>query len=161
MTDPVVERVHLRSSPETAWAILDDPEMLCRALPTCEKVEPDGPDRFRAVLATKAMFVTIRIDVAARYEEIDRPRHLRLVLDGTPRGLSGSFHVEVPVDLAATADGGADATYAVEIRVDGSLRALAGKSIEDGLRRELADTIRALDDLAAGDGASEPPATQT
>ena len=74
-------------------------------------MERDGPDGFRAVLSSKVAFITVRVDVVARYEEVDRPRHLRLVLDGSPRGLSGSFHVEIAVDISPIEDGGSDVSY--------------------------------------------------
>ena len=160
MTGPAADvlHVHMRSSPEVAWSALDEPATLCRALPGCDSVERDGPDRFRAVLRTKVAFMTIRIDVVARYEEVDRPRHLRLVLDGSPRGLSGSFHVEIPIDMLA-AEGGSDVSYAVEVAVEGSLRAVAGPAIADGLRREFAAALLELDGLAAGNAGAPDGST--
>ena len=121
-------------------------------LPGCDSVEREGPDRFRAVLRSKVTFITIRVDVVARYEEVDRPRHLRLVLDGSPRGLSGSFHVEIPIDLAPSADGGSDVSYSIDVTVDGSLRAMAGPAIEQGLRHEFAQALGELDGLTTGEG---------
>lgn len=153
MPEHAADHVQLRSSPETAWTALDDPETLCRLLPGCDSVERDGPDRFRAVLSSKVAFITVRVDVLARYEEVDRPRHLRLVLDGSPRGLSGSFHVEIPIDIAPAAEGGSDLAYTMDVAVEGSLRAIAGPAIEDGLRREFARALLDLDARSASGGA--------
>lgn len=155
-TAPPIEHVHLRSTPETAWAALDEPEVLCRALPGCDSLERDGHDRFRAVLSSRVAFMTVRVDVVARYAEIDRPRHLRLVMDGSPRGLAGSFHAEIPVDIARAADGGSDVEYSVRITVEGALRAIAGPAIEDGLRREFAQALRTLDEKSGAGGAATP-----
>ena len=158
---PEIAHVRLRSSPETAWAALDEPETLCHILPGCDSVEPDGPDRFRAVLSSKVAFMTIRVDVVARYEEVDRPRHLRLVLDGSPRKLSGSFHVEIPIDLALADDGGSDVSYSMDVTVEGSLRAMAGPAIDQGLRREFAQALRQLDDAGSRDaGVASPGAPE-
>jgi carbon monoxide dehydrogenase subunit G len=151
-----IGHVHLRGSPEAAWTALDEPESLCQALPGCDSVERDGTDGFRAVLSTRVTFITIRVDVTARYEEVDRPRHLRLVLDGSPRGLSGSFHVEIPVDLAPSADGGTDVSYSMAVAVEGALRGMAGPAIEQGLRREFAQALTQLDDRFAE--SAMPPA---
>jgi carbon monoxide dehydrogenase subunit G len=151
------ETINLQSSPETAWAALDEPEMLCRALPGCDSLERDGPDRFRAVLSSKVAFMTVRVDVVARYAEVDRPRHLRLVMDGSPRGLAGSFHAEIPVDIAAADGGGSVVAYSVAITVEGALRAIAGSAIEDGLRREFAQALRTLDGQIVAGGAATPP----
>ncbi len=146
---PGIEHLRLRSSPDVVWAALDEPEALCRALPGCDSVERDGPERFRAVLTSKVAFVTIRVDVVARYEEVSRPNHLRLLLDGSPRGLSGSFHVEIPVDIAPTDDGGAELAYSMTIAIDGSLKAIAGPAIDQGLRREFAEALLRLDERYA------------
>ena len=40
----------LPGTPEQVWALLDNPERLARCLPGCERLEPDGPDRFKAVV---------------------------------------------------------------------------------------------------------------
>lgn len=103
------------------------------------------------MLASKVAFITVRVDVVARYAEVDRPRHLRLVLDGSPRGLSGSFHVEIPVDIAPAGDGGSDVAYSMDVAVEGALRAIAGPAIDQGLRREFAQALADLDARYAAD----------
>ena len=45
--------------------------------------------------------MTVRSDVVATLHDADPPRHLRLVLEGRPRGLGGSFRLDVPFDIAA------------------------------------------------------------
>ena len=92
-----VDTVEVGASARAIWTMLDDPEALARILPGCESIVRETPDRFVAVIASKVRFMTIRSDVVATLLEADRPRHVRLQLDGSASGLGGSFNVSTPV----------------------------------------------------------------
>lgn len=145
MTEPAAERVVVDASPEEIWAILHDPAALGRVLPGAESVVADGPDRVRAVLASRVAFMTVRADVVARFLDAEPPRHVRLALDGQARGIAGEIHASIPFDLAPLADGRTEVRYSVALDVSGRLSAMAGPMIRRELPGQVAELVRNLD----------------
>jgi 2-furoyl-CoA dehydrogenase large subunit len=142
MTEPIVDSVEVRASPEAIWAMLDDPDALARILPGCESIVREAPDRFVAVIASKVRFMTIRSDVVATLHEADPPRHLRLQLEGRPRGLGGSFRVSIPFDIEPRAPNRSRVTYSVALELSGSLAAFGGAALTEPLRAQIGELIR-------------------
>lgn len=142
MTDPVVDTVEVGASPEAIWAMLDDPDALARILPGCESIVRQAPDRFAAVIASKVRFMTIRSDVVATLLEADRPRHLRIQLDGRPRGLGGSFKVSIPFDIEALGPDRSRVAYSLSLDLSGSLAAFGGAALAEPLRAQIGELIR-------------------
>jgi carbon monoxide dehydrogenase subunit G len=142
MTEPIVDDVEVGASPEAIWAMLDDPDALARILPGCESIVREAPDRFAAVIASKIRFMTIRSDVVATLHEADPPRHLRLLLEGRPRGLGGSFRVSIPFDIEALGPNRSRVAYSVALELSGSLSAFGGSALAEPLRAQIGELIR-------------------
>jgi carbon monoxide dehydrogenase subunit G len=162
MSEIVRDRAVVRGTPEQVWAVIEDPDALARVLPGAESIEAVGPGQLRGVLASKIQFLTVRADVSASFHDADRPRHLRLQLDGRPRGLAGSFAVSVPFDLApvnpaATGDGPAtEVRYSVDLQVSGRLAAFGAPLLRDTMRRQIATLVANLDRELERGSASGP-----
>ncbi len=145
MTEPIVETVEVAASPEAIWGILDDPVALGRILPGCESITREAPDRFTAVVASKVKFMTVRSDVTATLQEADPPRHLRLVLEGRPRGLGGSFRLDVPFDIAPLGPGRSSVGYSVALELGGSLKGFGGPTLTDALRHQIGELVQNIE----------------
>lgn len=153
MTDLPVDQVVIGATPEAIWAVLDDPVALGRILPGCESIVRDTPDRFSAVIASKVQFMTVRSDVVVSLLDADRPHHLRLLLEGKPRGFGGSFRLDVPFDIAPTADGRSTVAYRVGLELGGALAGFGGATLSDTLRRQIGELVQNVDrELAAHPG---------
>jgi 2-furoyl-CoA dehydrogenase large subunit len=150
LSEPVRDTATISASPEAIWAILHDPAALARILPGVESLEPDGPDRFRGVIAAKAGFFTVRADITATLLDADPPRHVRLELAGRVRSIGGEFVASVPLDLAPIDGGRTKVDYTVEVRLSGQLERMGGSRIGDGLRSQVADLVRNVEREAAG-----------
>ncbi len=142
MTEPIVDAVEVAAGPEAIWAMLDDPEALARILPGCESIVREAPDRFTAVIASKVRFMTIRSDVVATLHEADPPRHLRLLLEGRPRGLGGSFKVSIPFDIETLGPNRSRVAYSVSLELSGSLAAFGGAALAEPLRAQIGELLR-------------------
>jgi carbon monoxide dehydrogenase subunit G len=140
MSEPTVERTVVDASPEEIWAILEDPSALARVLPEAESVVADGPGQVRVVLASRIAFMTVRADLVGRYLDVEPPRHLRLALDGTARGISGEIHASIPFDLHALGARRTEVRYAVGLELTGRLASMAGPMI----RRQIPEQVGAL-----------------
>lgn len=153
MSEPAVDRVEVAAAPEAIWGILDDPAALGRILPGCESIVRQAPDRFAAVIASKVRFMTVRSDVVATLHDADPPRHLRLVLEGRPRGLGGSFRLEVPFDITPLGSGRSTVAYSVALQLGGSLAGFGGAILTDALRRQIGELVRNIErEIAASSG---------
>lgn len=154
--------VLVRGSPAAISEIIGDASALRRILPGAESVVTTGPRAFEGVLAAKIQFLTVRADVRASFHDEDPPHHLRLQLDGRPRGIAGSFAVSVPFDLTP-ADGPAgpgtatEVSYAVDLRVTGRLAAFGAPLLRDTLRRQIAALVQNLDRELSTLSRSESP----
>lgn len=157
MSELITDTVEIAGTPQEIWAILENPEALGRVLPGCESIVRETPDRFTAVLASKIQFMTIRADIAATFHDADPPHHLRLELDGRPRGLAGSFRVRIPFDLAAEGDVRTHVSYSVDLTVTGRLAVFGAPLMRDTMRRQIGELVRNVERELA----SRPPATGT
>ncbi len=124
------------------WALLDDPAALQRVLPGCEALRADGPDRYMAVLATRAGFMVVRADATVELQDVDRPSSLRLVIAGRPRGIGGEFHVAVPIELEELGARLTSVTYEVALELSGRIASLGGALVGSALHGQVTDLIR-------------------
>lgn len=158
------EHALIDGPPQAVWAILDDADALARVLPGAESIEVTGPGEFRGVLAARLQFLSVRADVQATFRDADPPRHLRLVLDGRPRGLAGSFRVSIPLDLVPRDGprGPASTTladYEIELETTGRLATFGAPMLRDTMRRQIAALLANVDrELSARRALEERPA---
>lgn len=145
MTELARDRVAVNGAPEAIWAIINDPTALARVLPGAEELRPDGTDRWVGVLVSKLGFITVRADVTATVQDADRPRHLRLEIEGRPRGLAGSFRTSIPFDLEPIEPGRTAISYVVDMTVTGRLASFGMPLMRDTMRRQVAELVRNLD----------------
>lgn len=150
--------VRIRGTAAEVWAFLWDADALGRVLPGCESIREESPGRYRLVLAMRTTLLTVRADAIAALLDADPPRAVRLTLDGTPRGLGGTFHVEIPITL--TEEAGPEDTrsrieYDVDARVTGSMAAFGPGILRDAIVREVQGLAAAIE-REIGAGASPP-----
>ena len=83
--------VQLPGSREQVWDLLTDPTKLAKLLPGCEKLEPDGPDRYK--VAIKFALAAISGKYAGSVELSEKKPHesLRMVLEG--KGTPGFMQI--------------------------------------------------------------------
>lgn len=145
--------VVVAASADAIRAMIHDPDVLRRILPGCESLDPSGPGSYLAVLAVRIQFMTIRADVAASIDDGDGQGPVRLTMAGRPRGLVGSFTVDVPFELEADA-GGTRITYDIDLAVTGRLAAFGALILRDTTRRQIAELVRNVEREAARGDAS-------
>jgi carbon monoxide dehydrogenase subunit G len=144
VSGPLEGEATISGSPEAIWSIIHDPSALGRVFPGCESIEGVGPNRLRATVLVRAGSMAVRADVAIAIDDLDPPRRLRLSIDGRPRGLPGSFHASIPIDLLAQ-DSRTRVRYSIDVRVGGLLAALGDAAIREALRDQVADLVRNID----------------
>jgi uncharacterized protein len=151
MSELTKDRLIVHATPAAIRAVIDDRDALASVLPGAESLEPDGPGRWRGILATRVGFMTVRADAVATLSEEDEPDHLRIEIDGRPRGLAGSFRAVIPFSLEAVDADRTAIDYAVDLTVTGRLASFGAPILRDTLRRQVGALVRNLERMAGAD----------
>jgi carbon monoxide dehydrogenase subunit G len=143
LTDDFAGAADLRSGLEATWAVISDPVAISRILPEAESVALDGAGGLNVVVAVKQFLMTVRVDLQVTWHEAQPPHHVRLQLDGRPRGLGGALHLSVPIDLESTPPG-TRLTYQGLLELEGSLGSVR-RQIQDALKFQVDSLVRAVE----------------
>jgi uncharacterized protein len=122
----------LPAPPEKVWALLTDPVRLAKLLPGCERLDPDGPDCFKA--AVKFGIAAISGKYAGRLEfaEKEPPKSMRMRLSGKglPGFVDGTGHVELSAIGNQT-----ELRYTAEAQVGGMIASVGQRMIEGAAKK--------------------------
>ena len=89
--------------PERVWNLLMDPASIAACIPGCERLEPDGEDRYRARLAVALAAITGTYDGTVVVSEKVPSSSYRLTVEG--QGRPGFVKGNVLIALRADGDG--------------------------------------------------------
>jgi uncharacterized protein len=153
----------LPAPPSEVWSLLTDPSRLSRLLPGCERLEPDGPDRFKAAVKFGIAAISGKYAGTVEFGQKKPPHSLILKLDG--KGLPGFVKGEGRIELTQK---GAETeiAYTGEAQV-GGLIASVGQRMIDAAARKIVQQFfdSAKSELASAKaGATQPtppPTTRT
>ena len=122
----------LPGTPEQVWALLTDPERLAKSLPGCERLEADGPDRFRATLNFALAAISGTYSGTVELSEKKPPRSLRMRLagKGVPGFVNGDGRLELLEDKGQT-----EVRYEGEAQVGGMIAAVGSRMMEAAARK--------------------------
>jgi uncharacterized protein len=146
-------KAELPAPPQDVWALLTDPARLAPLLPGCERLEPDGPDRYKAVV--KFALAAISGQYAGSLELREkRPTH-SLVLKLSGKGLPGFVNGEGRIELAP-GGAGTMVRYSGEAQVGGVIASVGQRLLEAAARK----IVQQFFDSAAAKLRSAEPSAQ-
>ena len=128
--------VRIPAARDAVWRALNDPEILRRCIPGCERMEREEGDVFTATVAAKVGPVSARFSGKVSLADVDAPNGYRLVGEGSG-GVAGFGKGEAAVTLSDE-DGGTILSYVAKAKVGGKL-AQIGQRLVDATARKLAD----------------------
>jgi carbon monoxide dehydrogenase subunit G len=123
-------------SREQAWEALNNPEVLKRCIPGCDKFELVGEHRYAVGVAIKIGPVSAKFSGTVTLQDIDPPNGYALVFDAQG-GVAGFGKGESNVSLTPNAQG-CELHYTVQSRIGGKLAQL-GQRLVDGAAKSLAE----------------------
>jgi len=90
--------------PDRVWALMLDPETIASCIPGCERLDPDGPDRFKAAITIGMAAITGRYEGIVVISDKVEPRSYRLSVEGQgrPGFVKGDAAITLRADGAHT-----------------------------------------------------------
>lgn len=118
---------------ERAYQIMQDPEILARAIPGCESLEKIGPDEYRMKMKMALASLSGAFEGKVRIMDQAPPESFRLVVEGSGKiGFVKGDGLLKLSPLGGKADaGGTEVSYEGEAQVGGTMAAV-GQRLIDG-----------------------------
>ena len=122
----------LPALPAKVWALLTDPNRLAKLLPGCERLDPDGPDRFKAAVKFGIAAISGKYAGTIEFAEKKPPNSMRMKLSGKgiPGFVDGVGHIEL-----AEKGGQTELRYTGEAQVGGMIASVGQRMIEGAARK--------------------------
>lgn len=117
---------------QQVWEFLTDPNRLVKALPGAEKLEPDGPDRYKVSVKFGIAAITGKYAGAVALTDQQPPDSLRMKVEGkgTPGFMKGDGRLQL------TQKGGeTEVHYAGEAQVGGLIASVGQRMIEAAAKK--------------------------
>jgi uncharacterized protein len=124
--------VLLPAGREQVWELLTDPPKLAKLLPGCEKLEADGPDRYKVAIKFALAAISGKYSGSVELSEKKQPESLRMVLEG--KGTPGFMRGEGRIRLTEK-KGQTELHYEGEAQVGGMIAAVGQRMIDVAARR--------------------------
>jgi carbon monoxide dehydrogenase subunit G len=124
--------VSLPASPDDVWSLLTDSSRLAKLLPGCERLDADGPDRFKAAVKFGIAAITGKYAGSLEFAQKKPPHSLVLKMDG--KGLPGFVKGEGRIELTPTA-GGTELTYSGDAQVGGAIASVGQRMLDAAARK--------------------------
>jgi len=122
----------LPAPPVKVWELLTDPVRLAKLLPGCERLDPDGPDRFKAAVKFGIAAISGKYAGTIEFSEKKPPKSLRMKLSG--KGIPGFVDGVGYIELAET-EGHTELRYTGEAQVGGMIASVGQRMIEGAARK--------------------------
>ena len=144
-----------RGPREAVWELLQDPDVLMKALPGAERLTRAGEDTFEGVMKVGLGPVTAAaFALSVTLHDKRPPEHFQMRIDS--KGSLGFARGTAVVDLEEGADGGTVMRYASDLQIGGRIAAVGQRVVDSAARmmtqKGLEALQRVLDDRLAQSG---------
>ena len=122
----------LPALPVKVWELLTDPQRLAKLLPGCERLDPDGPDRFKAAVKFGIAAISGKYAGTLEFSDKKPPKSMRMKMSGKgiPGFVDGAGHIELEEK-----DGQTELRYTGEAQVGGMIASVGQRMIEGASRK--------------------------
>lgn len=120
---------------QQVWDAFQDPAVLAKAIPGCEKLEESGPGEYKATMKVGVGPIKGTFDGKVRLFDLEAPNAYRMAVEGT--GGPGFVRGDASMQLSDT-DGGTKVAYNADVQV-GGLIASVGQRMLGGVSKMMLD----------------------
>lgn len=124
--------ITLPASPAEVWSLLTDASRLARLLPGCERLDPDGPDRYKAAVKFGIAAITGKYAGSLEFAQKKPPHSLILKMDG--KGLPGFVKGEGRIELTPKGND-TELAYTGEAQVGGVIASVGQRMLDAAARK--------------------------
>jgi len=136
------------------YAALNDPAVLVRTIPGCQRLQQVGTDSYRATIAAGVASIKGTFDGDVRLADQDAPHSFTLHASGA--GVPGTVTAVARVALVGAADGTTRLTYDADATIGGVIGGV-GQRVLTGVARKTAGEFFAAVDRALAPGSVGGP----
>ena len=113
--------------PEKAYEMMQDPEVLARAMPGCESLERIGPDEYRMKMKMAMASISGAFEGKVRITDQQPPSSFKLIVEGS--GKIGFMKGEGLLKLTPSGDA-TEISYEGDVQVGGTIAAVGQRLID-------------------------------
>ena len=129
---------------QKVWDLLQDPDVLAKALPGTERLTLSGPDRYEGVMKVSIGPMTAaKFDVTVTLGDKQPPERFTMQIDG--KGAVGFARGTASVALQDHADGGTAMEYTSDVQIGGRIASVGQRLIESVSRMMMRQALESLD----------------
>jgi carbon monoxide dehydrogenase subunit G len=148
----------LHAPVEEVWKALNDPGVLVRTIPGCERLEETGPDAYRMTVTAGVASIKGTYQGDVRLSDQDPPGSF--VLHATGAGAPGTVSADVKVSLQQ-ADGATRLSYDADAVVGGMIGGVGQRVLTGVAKKTAGEFFRNVDDVLTGKAVAAPAAAST
>ena len=130
------DSVSVPASQQKVWEALNDPAVLAKCIPGCQKLESTAPNEMTATVVVKVGPVKANFSGKVTIGDIDAPNGYRISGEGSG-GVAGFAKGGATVKLTAEGPEATRLEYAVDAHIGGKLAQLGNRLI-DGTAKKMA-----------------------
>ena len=138
----------LHAPVDKVWAALNDPAVLVRTIPGCERLEATGPDAYAMTVSAGVASIKGTYSGTVALSEQDVPNSFLMTAAGS--GGPGTVNTEVRVALAETLDGATRLTYDADAVVGGMVAGVGQRMLVAVAKKTAGEFFKAVDDVLTG-----------
>lgn len=133
---------------EDVWRALNDPAVLVRTIPGCERLEATGPDSYTMVVT--AGVASIKGTYAGEVALSDQRVPNSFLMTASGAGGPGTISTEVRVALADAGDGSTRLTYDADAVIGGVVAGVGQRMLVGVAKKMAGEFFRSVDDVLTG-----------
>ena len=132
------DRFTVKAPIDTVWAFLRDPHQVAQCIPGTEKIEVIDDTHYHVVAGARVSFLSMSFSMNVTVTEIDAPRRLVSVAEGSDARLKERVKLTSQLTLEALSATETTLGYRIDLNVFGKLASI-GFSVIKGKAKQMAD----------------------
>ena len=146
----------LSQPPSAVWSALNDPALLTRAIPGCERLDVTGPGE--CALTVRAGIAAVAGTYAGHASAVERTAPELIHATAACSGNRGQVVADVTVRLEPSDQAATEVSYEADIRVEGPVVAVGQRVLASVARRLASQFLAGIEAALAVPGAPVGPA---
>ncbi len=152
----IIGNAQFAEPPGLVYRALNDPAVLVRSIPGCERLEGLGGDAYAMTVAAGVGSIKGVYDGRVELTDHDEPGSFRLHAEGA--GAAGTIAADVHVRLEPTPAGGTSVTYDADATVGGTIGGVGQRMLVGVSKRMAAEFFGNVETVLTGAPAGGDPA---